>query len=89
MPGFLVPTDAGILSVTPRTRGSYTDRNRSPGGTDYSLLVQTWIRGIGHRDSHVKCFGGFRVFLLACFLFGVFLWGVVFFFVMHFQHVTL
>lgn len=81
MPGFLVPTDAGILSVTPRTRGSYTDRNR--------LLVQTWIRGIGHRDSHVKCFGGFRVFLLACFLFGVFLWGVVFFFVMHFQHVTL
>lgn len=33
--------------------------------------------------------GGFRVFLLACFLFGGFLWGVVFFFVMHFQHVTL
>lgn len=87
MPGFLVPTNAGILSVTPRTRGSYTDRNRSPGDTDYSSRHGLGGLVIGIHMSNVL--GGFRVFLLACFLFGGFLWGVVFFFVMHFQHVTL
>lgn len=68
MPGFLVPTDAGILSVTPRTRGSYTDRNRSPGDTDYSSR-----HGLGGLVIGIHmCFWGFRVFLLACFLFGGF-----------------
>lgn len=76
MPGFLVPTDAGILSVTPRTRGSYTDRNRSLGDTDYSSRHGLGGLVIGIHMSNVL--GGFVYFCLLVFYLGVFS-GVLFF----------
>lgn len=78
MPGFLVPTNAGILSVTPtcRTRGSYTDRNRSPGDTDYSSRHGLGGLVIGIHMSNVL--GGFVYFCLLVFYLGVFS-GVLFF----------
>lgn len=76
MPGFLVPTDAGILSVTPRTRGSYTDRNRSPGDTDYSYRHGLGGLVIGIHMSNVL--GVLCIFVCLFFIWG-FLVGCCFF----------